>query len=91
MYSLLGDGVETMTITLWSDSDCAVTLYATGRSNISLPVLTAELSEGYNELVLSVDGLNWSTLGTLNALYLQIGGSGDNVARVIRLSEIEIM
>lgn len=91
VYSLLGDGVETMTITLWSDSDCAVTLYATGRSNISLPVLTAELSEGYNELVLSVDGLNWSTLGTLNALYLQIGGSGDNVARVIRLSEIEIM
>ena len=54
-------------------------------------MLTAELSEGYNELVLSVDGLNWSTLGTLNALYLQIGGSGDNVARVIRLSEIEIM
>ena len=91
IYGLLGADSQRMTIRFYSDTACSAVLYIVGRNNLAIPVLTADISAGYNELSLAAYGLNWSSIGAPTNMYMRIGEEGDNTARVLRFVEVEIM
>lgn len=91
LYSLFGKETERLTIRMYSDCDCVITLYFTGKNDIALPISTVEISQGYNEIEVVVSVLNWTTLGSLKDMYIRVEDSNDNVQRIFRFAEIEVM
>ncbi len=88
IYGVFGAGSERMTLRFYSDTACEATLYIAGTSGLAIPVYTAQLSVGFNEISVAASGINWDSVGTSGGMYMRVGGDG---AKVLRFTEIEIM
>ena len=90
LTDLITADVSSISIALQTDVACAAEVLFVGSGGVAIPVYTGALSVGTNRLNVNLSTLNRDSLGELKNVTIRFGGSGDNVARTITVTEISV-